>query len=127
MDKLGQALAAIGFLLILALSSVQAAEMSDPMRPLRYQKPEPENPSQQGGEEEREKTDAWRFSGVVLSKNRSVAIVNGQPLQVGDMLEGYRVIEIAGDHVTFHGNERRVVLQRAGTGLKSKTAKEKGE
>jgi hypothetical protein len=92
-----------------------AADLVDPMRPQHYQPP-PE--IQAEPDKQLIDTDSWRLTGVLLGAERRVAIINGQSLQLGAVLEGFRLVEVKADRAVLRNQEQRVVLTRAGTGLK---------
>lgn len=95
---------------------VAAADvLKDPLRPIRYQAPVAEQAVDSGAEQQR--LD-WRLSGVLISAERSVAIINGQSMQVGDLFEGYKLIKIEAGEVLLQSKQKQIVLRRAGTGLK---------
>lgn len=101
-------------LLALLCGPVSAAEtgrLQDPLRPVRYQAPAVEKKA----EVERR---SWSLSAVLLSADRAVAVINGQSLQLGDLLDGYRLIKIEPGKVLLRNNRKQVVLYRSGTGLK---------
>jgi hypothetical protein len=68
----------------------------------------------------------WQLSAVLFSDARLVAVLNGQRVQVGDVLQGFRIRSIERDRVTLHHQERTIVVLRAGAGLK-KPAGAEGE
>ena len=103
----------IGFLLI-GVSAVGAANFADPMRPARFQSA----PSTLKPSVKQETPDSWLFSAVLISMERSVAIINGEPRQTGDVVKGYRLVEIRPEQVTFKKQGKIFNLRRTGTGLK---------
>jgi type II secretory pathway component PulC len=72
------------------------------------------------------KTATWKLTAVLLSEQRSVAVINGQSLQPGDELEGYTLRSIHEDRVVLTGEGKKLVLQRSGTGLKKNPTLEIG-
>lgn len=101
-------------LLVLLCGPVSAAEtgrLQDPLRPVRYQAPVVEKKA----EVERQN---WSLSAVLLSADRAVAVINGQSLQLGDLLDGYRLVKIEPGKVLLRKNRKQIVLSRSGTGLK---------
>jgi hypothetical protein len=100
-----------------------AAEFTDPMKPMNYTATTA-GPNTDALKEKK-KTDLWTLSAVLLSDNRSVAVVNGQTLRLGDLLEGYTLTGIYQDRVVFNGKGRKLVLKRSGTGLKKKSVQRK--
>lgn len=63
-------------------------------------------------------TADWALGAVLLSEQRRVAIIDGQPLQLGDRYKGYRLDSVEADRVVLTNGTGRVVLRRAGSGLK---------
>ncbi|MEE4253216.1 MAG: hypothetical protein V2I50_04140 [Desulfuromusa sp.] len=88
----------------------------DPMRPSLYQNQA--NKRSVTEEQVQVSTAGWELTAVLLSPGRSVAVINGKSLQVGEQLEGYRLIQIQSDRVTLRNKQGKLVLRRAGTGLK---------
>ncbi len=108
------------FLSIL-FANVTLAEMDrgvDPMRPSNYQAFDPVV-------SEDISTEHWKLTAVLLSEQRSVAVINGKLLQPGGVLEGYRVEEIFMDKVILKNKEQTLILHRAGTGLKTRISRRK--
>lgn len=64
----------------------------------------------------------WRLTAVLISAQRSVAIINGSSFRPGDQLEGFRLVSIFPDRVILKKNGTTKVLHRVATGLK-KTAR----
>ncbi len=88
----------------------------DPMRPVRYQEPVVTPPTMT--KSTLEKIRNWQLTAVLISAGRSVAVINGKSLQVGELLDGYKLIQIDSNRVVLKNKQRRLVLRRAGTGLK---------
>ena len=93
--------------------------LSDPMEPLDYQLP-----AVPLGYDTPEITqESWTLSGILYSKQRSVAVIDGTPMQAGDTLEGYRLEQIFPDKVILQNSHHELILYRAGTGLKNRSAR----
>lgn len=109
----------IAVLLVLSLvgaaGAVESERLQDPLRPVRYQAPLNKSRADDG---HKKAVPNWHLSAVLLSDARAVAVIDGVPCQVGDLVEGYRVVKIEGAKVLLKNNRRKVVLRRAGTGLK---------
>ena len=103
--------------------TAQAVEYTDPMRPLNYRAATVEVNTDTNNE--RKKTDSWKLTAVLLSDTRSVAVVNGQSMQLGDVLEGYTLVTIHKERVVLNGKGRKLVIERSGTGLKKKSVQRK--
>ena len=120
MDKIYRV---VGLVCVLLYSSwigvAGAAEFIDPMKPLNYQATTADTNTETTNE--KKKTDSWKLTAVLLSDKRSVAVVNGQSLRPGDVLEGYTLMGIYKDRVVLNGKGRKLVLERSGTGLKKKS------
>lgn len=95
--------------------SVQAEQLADPMRPPGFKKRQVPAPVKVGPEV---KTSDWVLSAVLTSSHRSVAVVNGKPYQRGDVLSGFKVVDIEADRVVLKKGNKRVLLRRSGTGFK---------
>ena len=92
----------------------QQGLLIDPMRPQQIQSPKQSLPAAQ----KPVAAESWVLSTILTSAERKVAIINGQPFQQGDSLNGYKVIEIEPDRVVLKGNKSKVLLRRSGTGLR---------
>lgn len=97
--------------------SAQQSQLSDPMRPLNQQA-EVSLLSTKQPDEAKINTNLWQLTAVLISDQRSVAIINGHSLQQGDLLEGYQVISIKADKVVLKNGQKNLVLRRTGTGLR---------
>jgi hypothetical protein len=100
---------------LVSTASARAETLSDPLRPL-IGAPTTGNASQAPAAE---KTNEWRLGSVLTSAQRSVAVINGRALQVGDMLEGYELVKIEPTKVLLKKKDKQLVLRRSGTGLKA--------
>lgn len=107
--------AVIGLLLLFSVS-LHAAEpnaLRDPLQPLGYQAQQTSTVQQAVS-----RTAEWRLGAVLISPERAVAVVNGRSLQVGDLLEGYKLVKIEPTSVLLQKKQKQIVLHRSGTGLK---------
>jgi len=102
-------------LLLASAVCANAAKLQDPLRPLGYQVAEAE---EQGAAEIEKKQQSWRLGAVLLAADRTVAVINGISLQLGDKLDGFELIKVEPDSATLQHKEEKIVLRRAGTGLK---------
>lgn len=91
-------------------------QLVDPMRPSHYQ--DQSNKRSVVEKQLQVKTKSWELTAVLLSPGRSVAVINGKSLQLGEQLEGYKLIQIQSDQVTLRNKQQKLLLRRAGTGLK---------
>ncbi len=110
-------------LLLLCVAGNCYAEASeqfvDPMRPIGYQAPVVKKTTVE--KQLRVNTNNWKLTAVLTSAGRSVAVINGESLQVGGSLDGYRLVQIDFDKVILKNKQRTLVLRRAGTGLKKRS------
>ncbi len=106
-------------ILLLFVSGAGSAEnnggLVDPMRPVRYQAPAASTIVTGPGQAD---VKSWQLSAVLISAERSVAVINGTSLQEGQVLDGYRLLQIEPGRVVLKNGQRKIVLHRAGTGLK---------
>ena len=100
----------------------EADRLQDPLRPANYQAPKTDSTAAEKSAEK--KSDNWLLSTVLTSKQRSVAVINGQPLTVGEQFEGYKLIKIEPTKVLLQKNKKQIVLRRAGSGLKKASVTE---
>ena len=91
-------------------------QLVDPMRPVHYQNQV--NKKSAVKKQVQVKTREWYLTTVLISQGRSVAVINGKPLQVGEQLEDYELVQIRSDQVILKNKQEKLVLRRAGTGLK---------
>ncbi|MFK5926757.1 MAG: hypothetical protein QM483_09020 [Desulfuromusa sp.] len=99
----------------------QSNQFVDPMRPVRYQAPVGKNSVAE--KKQRTDTKEWKLTAVLISAGRSVAVINGKSLQEGEQLGGYKLIQIDTDKVILNNKQEKLVLRRAGTGLKKISTK----
>ncbi len=95
-------------------------QLVDPMRPADYQTPVAKIST--SGEKNQVNTKSWKLLAVLTSAERSVAVINGKSFQLGDHLEGYKLVRIDPDRVVLKNNQITLVLHRGGTGLKKMSA-----
>ena len=103
------------FLIFMAGESfaVKLDQFVDPMRPLHYQ-----TSSSRQAKAEGVLIKAWTLTAVLISAERSVAVINGKTMQQGEIIGGYRLVQIMPDKVLLKNGQRKLVLRRTGTGLK---------
>lgn len=97
--------------------AAESEQLVDPMRPLRYQAPAPATSIEKTIQKQVD-TTAWQLTAVLVSAERSVAVINGKLLQKGENLKGYRLVKILPDKVLLKNKDEKIILSRAGTGLK---------
>ena len=107
-------------LLIVAGQSfaAQLDQFVDPMRPVRYQASVANTTPMKKNDQKLVNTKAWRLTAVLISAERSVAVINGKSLQEGEILNGFKLVKIMPDQVLLKNKQRKLVLRRSGTGLK---------
>ncbi len=97
----------------------QSEQLVDPMRPLRGA-PGTVNPVRKVDQPVKE---ALQLTAVLISEQRSVAVINGKSLQQGDKINGYKLIRICPNYVELRGKLGKRTLRRTGTGLKKISTK----
>ena len=98
--------------------AAKSEQFVDPMRPIRYQTPVVTTLSMEKNNQKQVDTKAWQLTAVLISAERSVAVINGKPLQEGEIFHGFRLVKIMPDQVLLKNKQRKLVLRRSGTGLK---------
>ncbi len=63
-------------------------------------------------------TGTWTLSAILIAPERSLAVIDGHTLALGQSLKDYKLTAIENDHVVLQRGGRTVRLQRSGTGLK---------
>ena len=105
----------LALLLLVGATLVEAkGGLGDPLRPLAGAAPSAAEPTVAAQKRPLE----LRLEAVLLSTERAVAIINGQSLQLGDRIDGFRLSKIAADRVELQKKQKKIVLRRTGTGLK---------
>ncbi len=98
--------------------------LRDPMRPERFQPPE--SLVAQKKLAGKEQAPVWKLKAILISDTRSVAVIDGRLLQVGDEMEGFKLERIDSDRVTLTKKNKKVVLRRTVSGLKRILVEKKG-
>ena len=93
----------------------------DPLRPPSYRYIAPAENQEFSPQVD---TSGWILSAVLRSATRTIAVVNGKVMKVGDLLEGYRVTSIMADRVVLEKGKGKVILTRVGTGFKKDSTAE---
>lgn len=55
--------------------------------------------------------DTHKLSAIMAGSGGGVAIIDGRPLTLGQMMDGYKLVEIQPSAVTFEGVDGRIVLK----------------
>ncbi len=103
-----------------AFAADQDNRLTDPMRPLLGASKVEKSVASQTAPSRKA---PLQLTAVLISPQRSVAVINGESLQKGDVVEGYKLVQIYSDHVVLRGHAGKLVLRRAGTGLKKALSK----
>jgi len=64
-----------------------------------------------------------QLQAVLVSEERSVAVINGQLLQLGEWIGGYKVTRISAEAVILQGKSGQRTLKRTGRGVKKTVTK----
>ena len=118
--KLAVRLLIILFSGIAVSAGAQGSQLVDPMRPL-HGTSGAVKPVEKGVK--RPAKESLHLTAVLISEQRSVAVINGKSLQKGEKINGYRLVQIRPDHVELRGKAGKRTLRRSGTGLKKVTTK----
>ena len=97
-----------------------ARELMDPMRPAPYRAPSTVTAEQQQAEIHAE----LRLTAILKGEQRQVAVINGEILQVGQQIHGYRVTDIDARQVHLQKEGQQLVLSVEAQGMKRSSAAE---
>jgi hypothetical protein len=111
------------FLILLLLSLFSgvlfAADKAlvDPLRPAQFKSPvnQAETGKQDKGSDH---SSEWRLTAVLIAPDRSIAVIDGRSVRLGEEFEGYKLIDIKPDQVLLRTTGKSVVLRRSGSGLR---------
>ncbi len=99
---------------------VPAQELIDPMRPAPYRAPTPVTAEQQQAEMHSE----LQLTAILKGSQRRVAVINGEVLQVGQQIQGYRLIDIDARQVRLQKDGQHLVLSVEAQVMKRSSAAE---
>ena len=99
------ALIVAGLLVVAGAAPAEDAPVHDPMQPYRFV----------GGTAGGVAAPRFALTAVLISPSRRVAIVNGEPYERGETVNGAEIVRIEPDavHLREHGNELVVPLGHA--------------
>ncbi len=108
------------FLLILVpgLAGAQSsAKLVDPLRPSHY-RPQPQAEVKLDSQQIERLRDQLQLTLILSSAERTMAVINGRPLQVDQTISGFRLIRIGADYVVLRKGEQTLTLHRTISGVK---------
>jgi TPP-dependent pyruvate/acetoin dehydrogenase alpha subunit len=94
----------ISFMLI--FSSAAYAELHDPTQPPGFIT------------EGANVISVWQLDAVILAKNRQVAVINGQTVQLNEQIGGNRLVNIQPNSVQLEGSDGKMTLFLLDSSLK---------
>lgn len=95
--------AALCALLASGLAFAQGGSLGDPTRPTALNEAPPVRRA--GPAEPR-----WTLHSTLVAPGRQLAVINGRPVRVGDVVEGATVVDIRRDGVTLDNKQGRMEL-----------------
>ena len=104
---------------VLCLASPARAELPDPTRPPGIS---PDAPSA-APSAPREP----RLTSIVVAPERRLAVIDGQPVRVGDEIAGARVVTIQPERVRLRRGDETITLRLGGASVKRPTEAQEGE
>lgn len=102
-DTLGRLLLALALATAGPVAAAADADLRDPLRPPGWG---------EGGGGDGFDASAWTLASTLIAERRRVAIVNGRPVRVGDVVGGARVLAIAPGRVELDYRGRRFTIRR---------------
>jgi hypothetical protein len=118
---MAQGLTARGTLLLIALGvsgggqGAHAQALFDPTRPPQFGSAEPAAAAP--------RSSVTRLQSVLIARNRSIAIIDGRRLQVGDRLGDATLVSIEPGHVTLQRGAKRERLSLLSPGIDKRPVK----
>ena len=87
----------VGGLLAVMFALAQTPAFHDPTMPLTYREKQ---------QEELDKKNQLVVSMILVSNHRSIAVINGESLEVGDVINGVKIIAIDQNKVTVEKGDK---------------------
>jgi len=100
-----------GLAFLLLCSSLSAIAFDDPTRPPTFRPANPEAVKQTGA--------SFALSSILISPQRSVAIINGRTVKLGDWLGNFQVHSIDVNSVTLTEDREHLTLRLLPVSVKS--------
>jgi hypothetical protein len=97
------------------------AKLVDPLRP-SYYRPQSQAEKQLDPEQVERLRDQLQLTVILTSAERTMAVINGRPLQVDQIISGFRLTRIGADYVVLRKGEQTLTLHRTISGLKKSSA-----
>jgi len=111
--------------LLMAVPSFGWAQSStplvDPLRPSHF-RPQPQVQVQLEAQQIDALRDQLQLTVILTSAERTMAVINGRPLQVDQTINGFRLTRIGVDYVVLRKGEQTLTLHRTITGVKKSPA-----
>ncbi|MFO7813859.1 MAG: hypothetical protein R6V21_12895 [Pelovirga sp.] len=98
-----------------------SASLVDPLRPSHYQ-PQPQAEVQLDSQQIERLRDQLQLTVILTSAERTMAVINGRPLQVDQTINGFRLTRIGVDFVDLRKGEQTLTLHRTISGVKKSPA-----
>ncbi|MBD1401419.1 hypothetical protein [Pelovirga terrestris] len=98
-----------------------SAQLVDPLRPSHYQ-PQPPAEVQLDAQPIERLRDQLQLTVILTSAERTMAVINGRPLQVDQTISGFRLVRIGVDSVDLRKGEQTLTLHRTISGVKKSPA-----
>lgn len=88
------------------------AGLVDPLQPSHYQ-PQPQPDQRLAVENLEQLRDQFQLTAVLRSSDRAVAIINGQPLQTGQKIADFHLLEIGPDYVVLEKKQQKLRINHS--------------
>jgi hypothetical protein len=104
------------------VSAQSSVKFVDPMRP-SYYRSQPQAEIQLDPQQVQRLRDQLQLTVILTSAERTMAVINGRPLQVDQTISGFRLTRIGTDYVVLRKGEQTLILHRTISGVKKSSAK----
>ncbi len=111
-NRLRRALVALSFAVATAAAQADKDELRDPFMPPGWNEPS-------ASSEPAFNASAWTLESTLTSNGRSVAIINGRAVRVGDDVGGARIVDVTRGSARLEYNGHRFTIRRPGTQVRT--------
>lgn len=98
-----------------------SARLVDPLRPSHYQS-QPQAEVHLDSQQIEQLRDQLQLTVILTSAKRTIAVINGRPLQVDQTINGFRLVRIGVDYVDLRKGEQTLTLHRTTSGVEKSPA-----
>lgn len=87
------------FFLLLLSTSPSWAQLRDPTQPYNFSE-----------KAQSAQINSWELNAVLISSERRIAVINGQPFKLGDEVGGEKIVQVESNRVQLEGADGKITL-----------------